>query len=54
MRRRCGSCLRTGGEDDILLRDELDAWAQEHPGRFKVWYTIDSPGGGVESTAWGG
>ncbi|WVZ74836.1 hypothetical protein U9M48_022962, partial [Paspalum notatum var. saurae] len=27
-------------DDDILLRDELDRWAAEHPGRLKVWYVI--------------
>lgn len=26
-------------EDDILLRDELDAWAHKHD-RFKVWYVV--------------
>jgi len=29
-------------EDDILLREELDAWAREHPERFKVWYVVES------------
>lgn len=29
-------------EDDILLRKELDDLAQQHPGRFKVWYTLDN------------
>ncbi|XP_055316933.1 NADH-cytochrome b5 reductase 2 isoform X2 [Sitodiplosis mosellana] len=28
-------------EDDILLRDELDALAAEYPDNFKVWYTVD-------------
>lgn len=27
-------------EDDILLRDELDGWAREHPDRIKVWYVV--------------
>ncbi|KAK4429700.1 Nitrate reductase [NADH] [Sesamum alatum] len=27
-------------EDDILLRDELDAWAEKYPDRVKVWYVI--------------
>ncbi len=27
--------------EDILLRDELDAWARDHPNRFKCWYTVD-------------
>ncbi|KAJ1400597.1 Riboflavin synthase-like beta-barrel [Sesbania bispinosa] len=26
-------------EDDILLREELDAWAKKHE-RFKVWYVV--------------
>lgn len=33
-------------EEDILLRDELDALAKEHADRFKVWYTIDRPAEG--------
>jgi len=24
-------------EEDILLRDELDAYANNHPDRFQVW-----------------
>ncbi|XP_076955284.1 nitrate reductase [NADH]-like [Bidens hawaiensis] len=27
-------------EDDILLRDELDAWAQKYEDRVKVWYVV--------------
>ncbi|OAY70130.1 Nitrate reductase (NADH) 1 [Ananas comosus] len=27
-------------EDDILLRDDLDRWAREHPDRLKVWYVV--------------
>ncbi|KAK4804617.1 hypothetical protein SAY86_004434 [Trapa natans] len=27
-------------EDDILLRDELDEWAEKHGDRFKVWYVV--------------
>lgn len=27
-------------EDDILLKDELDAWAEKYPDRVKVWYVI--------------
>lgn len=27
-------------EDDILLRDELDAWAEKYPSRVKVWYVV--------------
>ncbi|XP_059630818.1 nitrate reductase [NADH]-like [Cornus florida] len=28
-------------EDDILLRDELDRWAEEHSDRLKVWYVVE-------------
>ncbi|KAJ8258036.1 hypothetical protein GJAV_G00192450 [Gymnothorax javanicus] len=28
-------------EKDILLRDELDEIAVQHPDRFKVWFTVD-------------
>ncbi|CDW55460.1 NADH cytochrome b5 reductase 3 [Trichuris trichiura] len=28
-------------EDDILLRDELEAMAKNHPQRCKIWYTVD-------------
>jgi len=31
-------------EDDILLRKELEEVEQEHPDRFKLWYTVDRPG----------
>ncbi|XP_059630820.1 nitrate reductase [NADH]-like [Cornus florida] len=27
-------------EDDILLRDELDGWAQKHSEKLKVWYVV--------------
>ncbi|KAJ0534448.1 Nitrate reductase [NADH] 1 [Helianthus annuus] len=27
-------------EDDILLRDELDAWAEKYQDRVKVWYVV--------------
>ena len=30
-------------DTDILMRDELDRLAHEHPTRFKVWYTFDRP-----------
>ncbi|GAB2245286.1 hypothetical protein Droror1_Dr00000779 [Drosera rotundifolia] len=29
-------------EDDILLRDELDAWSNEHKHRLKVWYVVSN------------
>eukprot|EP00914_Ancora_sagittata_P013531 GHVO01026649.1.p1 GENE.GHVO01026649.1~~GHVO01026649.1.p1 ORF type:complete len:305 (+),score=55.97 GHVO01026649.1:85-999(+) len=28
-------------ENDILLKDELDELASQHPGRFHLWYTLD-------------
>lgn len=30
-------------ENDILLRDELDAWAKKYPDRVKVWYVVTNP-----------
>lgn len=30
-------------EDDILVREELEAVQQQHPDRFKLWYTVDRP-----------
>lgn len=27
-------------EDDILLREELDAWAEKYQERVKVWYVV--------------
>ncbi|KAE8407338.1 hypothetical protein BDV37DRAFT_279871 [Aspergillus pseudonomiae] len=30
-------------EDDILLRKELDEYAQKFPHKFKVWYIVDTP-----------
>lgn len=29
--------------DDIILKDELDALAQQHPNRFKVYYVLNTP-----------
>lgn len=26
---------------DILLRQDLDAWAKEFPERVKIWFTVD-------------
>ena len=31
-------------EKDILLRDELDGIAKNHPEKLKVWYTLDTSG----------
>ncbi|KAJ8423440.1 hypothetical protein Cgig2_015584 [Carnegiea gigantea] len=28
-------------ENDILLREELDQWAEEHKDRVKVWYVVE-------------
>ncbi|KZV48947.1 Nitrate reductase 2 [Dorcoceras hygrometricum] len=30
-------------EDDILLRAELDEWAEKYPERVKVWYVLSKP-----------
>jgi len=30
-------------EDDILLREELEALAEQHPDRFSLYYTLDRP-----------
>uniref|UniRef100_A0A0A9WFH4 NADH-cytochrome b5 reductase n=1 Tax=Lygus hesperus TaxID=30085 RepID=A0A0A9WFH4_LYGHE len=30
-------------EKDILLREELEKVAAEHPSQFKLWYTVDVP-----------
>ncbi|CAN6466819.1 unnamed protein product [Victoria cruziana] len=27
-------------EEDILLREELDGWARQHPTRLKIWYVV--------------
>uniref|UniRef100_A0A7N0UMI4 Nitrate reductase n=1 Tax=Kalanchoe fedtschenkoi TaxID=63787 RepID=A0A7N0UMI4_KALFE len=29
-------------EEDILLREELDAWAEKYSSRLKVWYVIET------------
>uniref|UniRef100_A0A2C9U2V4 Nitrate reductase n=6 Tax=Manihot TaxID=3982 RepID=A0A2C9U2V4_MANES len=36
----CGVRQQHSTEDDILLRDELDAWAKKHIERLKVWYVV--------------
>lgn len=33
-------------EKDILLREELEQAAADSNGRFKLWYTVDSPSEG--------
>ncbi|KAJ5122569.1 hypothetical protein N7448_003703 [Penicillium atrosanguineum] len=35
-------------EEDILLREELDRYAKEHPDKFKVWYVLGSAPEGWE------
>jgi len=30
-------------ENDILVRDEMEALQKKHPQRFKIWYTLDRP-----------
>lgn len=39
----CALLFANQTEDDILLREELEKAAKEHPGRFKYWYTLDRP-----------
>lgn len=34
-------------EKDILLREELEQAAADSNGRFKLWYTVDSPTDGT-------
>lgn len=31
-------------EKDILVRKELEEVREKHPGQFKLWYTVDTPG----------
>jgi len=38
-------------ESDILVRDELEALAAKHPGRLKIWYTLDRPEAGWKYSA---
>lgn len=40
--------------DDILLKKELDKYAQKYPDRFKVYYTIDKIADAKEKSAWKG
>lgn len=32
--------------DDILCKEQLDAWTRDHPQRVKVYYTVDRPSEG--------
>lgn len=34
-------------EADILLRQELEEAVAEHPGRLRLWYTVDRPTDGI-------
>ena len=36
-------------EDDILVREELEAIQQKYPERFKLWYTVDRPKEGTNT-----
>lgn len=45
----CALLYANQTEDDILLRDELEKAAQQYPGRFKYWYTLDKPPAGNET-----
>jgi len=33
-------------EEDILVRQNLEQLAEQHPDRFKIWYTLDRPNEG--------
>lgn len=37
----CSLVYANQTEEEILLREELDALAEAHPDRFDVWYTVD-------------
>lgn len=34
-------------ESDILLREELEEAASQHPDRLRLWYTVDRPTDGI-------
>lgn len=34
-------------EEDILVREDLERIRDEHPDRFKLWYTLDRPNDGI-------
>jgi cytochrome-b5 reductase len=40
--------------DDILLKQELDKWAQKYPDRFKVYYTVSKFADKKDKTSWKG
>ena len=39
-------------EEDILLREELEQLASEHPDQFKLWYTVDRPTEVCRTVTW--
>ncbi|XP_076294870.1 NADH-cytochrome b5 reductase 3 isoform X1 [Lasioglossum baleicum] len=41
---QCSLLFANQTEKDILLRDELDEIAKNHPDKLKVWYTLDTSG----------
>ncbi|XP_050296863.1 NADH-cytochrome b5 reductase 3 isoform X2 [Anthonomus grandis grandis] len=41
---QCAILFANQTEDDILLRDELEAVSKKNPDQFKLWYTLDRPG----------
>jgi cytochrome-b5 reductase len=40
--------------DDILLKKELDKFAQKYPDRLKVYYTVDKLADKKETDSWKG
>ena len=39
----CSMIYANKNEEDILCREILDAYAAEHPNRFRIYYTLDNP-----------
>lgn len=39
------------GQDDILLKHELDKMAEKHPEKFRIWYFLSNPPEGWEGGA---
>jgi cytochrome-b5 reductase len=40
--------------DDILLKQDLDKWAQKYPDRFKIYYTVSKFADKKEQASWKG
>lgn len=40
--------------DDILLKKDLDKYAQKYPERFKVFYTVDKIVDSKDKSSWKG